>query len=380
MEPTQFSSSAPDDEPLPFISNFQDVFLATGVVLLLVGLTFGAVQLTNGLSGGETARTLAISIVFIAASAGLSEVLVRKRRRTLPGIVLALVFVGSTITAVMAMYSFFAGAGNGTLFDQFANVDAGSNEVNVDTDFDWETEINAMAAEIPWVAKLWFVLTPLAAAWAGMAYYLRYRLPFSVAMIAGSAAATVFVICGIVAPATTVKALPLLQLLLGLAVLVAAIGFDMRDPERVTRFSNNGFWLHFAAAPMVLGGALAVATVGPFYNASDFLSDTAPTMGNAWQALVTLIVIAAFAVIALLLNRRALLVAGLVSAGTATWVLVRSVGLDNVGGSIAITLIVLGAAVLLLGVGWNGARRSLLRFVPESGVASRLFPRVEADG
>jgi len=96
--------------------------------------------------------------------------------------------------------------------------------------------------------------------------------------------------------------------------------------------------------------------------------------GNAMQlAIVALTVIAIFALVSLLINRRALIVSGLLTAGISIAVIVNEVGLDT-GAVIAITLLLLGGIVVLLGAAWNPVRRILLLPFPSRGPIARLFP------
>ena len=183
-------------------------------------------------------------------------------------------------------------------------------------------------------------------------------------------------------PYDTIRFLPTVIFLSGLLLLIAGVLYDMRDPQRVTRWSGNGFWLHFFAAPLVLTGALTIAAQGFAFDFPAMEGNNIDFFAKRFsprQSVITLIVIAVFAVISLLLNRRALLVAGLLSAGIAIGVIVKAIGLGGAEVA-AVTLIVLGGGILLLGLGWHTARMALLTFVPNSGVWRRVFPRETIDG
>lgn len=92
-------------------------------------------------------------------------------------------------------------------------------------------------------------------------------------------------------------------------------------------------------------------------------------------AIVSLVVIAVFALISLLINRRALIVSGLLTTGVALAVLVNQLGLDGAGVA-AVTLLVLGGIVVLLGVAWTPVRGVLTAPFPSSGVIARIIPPV----
>ena len=80
-------------------------------------------------------------------------------------------------------------------------------------------------------------------------FYARFRLPFSIGLSGGGVAVFVIVAGLVFSFEQTLRLLPALYLGLGLLLFGAGVAFDARDPARTTRFSDNGFWLHFAAAP-----------------------------------------------------------------------------------------------------------------------------------
>ena len=48
------------------------------------------------------------------------------------------------------------------------------------------------------------------------------------------------------------------------------------------------------------------------------------------------------------------------------------------GAVVAVTLLVLGGVVVLLGAAWNPVRRLLLLPIPQAGPLARIFPPVSA--
>ena len=90
-------------------------------------------------------------------------------------------------------------------------------------------------------------------------------------------------------------------------------------------------------------------------------------------AATALAVIGVFALVSLLINRRALIVSGILTAGISIGVLVNETGLGG-GAVAAITLLMLGAIVVVLGAAWNPVRAVLLAPFPNSGPLARLFP------
>ena len=65
----------------------------------------------------------------------------------------------------------------------------------------------------------------------------------------------------------------------------------------------------------------------------------------------------ALSFVAVLIDRRALLVSGLAYAGVAFWTLISQVGLSDM--TTPLTLLVLGAFVLLLSAGWRPLRAGI---------------------
>ena len=94
---------------------------------------------------------------------------------------------------------------------------------------------------------------------------------------------------------------------------------------------------------------------------------------GAADASVMLVVLIIFALISLMLNRRALIVSGLLSFATALWVLVDKVGGGGLN-TLMLTALIVGGAIVLLGGGWRTARRFVLQLVPSTGMSGRIFP------
>ena len=370
------------DEPLPFLSNFQDWFLSLGVIVLLFGLVTGAVSIgTEIYRDGEPFAVIGlVTTPILLVVAGLSHVLVGKRRRVLPGIVLSLAFLAVSGALFTSLYAGLFAEG---LFD--AEIWDGFDAVADDYDPSSQQSLRAVAQEVsaatPFAVKAFLIGLPLTLFAAALGYYRAYKLPFASALTGATGLTALLALLFVLFPYDVVRFHPALTLAFGLALLAGGVAYDMRDPERVMRWSGNGFWLHLFAAPVLLNGALTIAQHGLAYDMvalaeGDF--DYEDQFGTL-RSIVTLLVIFLFGVISLLLNRRALVVSGLVSAGISIAALLNIAGL-GVAGVSAITLIVLGGGVLLLGVGWHGARMALLRFLPEGGAWGRIFPRVDTDG
>ena len=153
----------------------------------------------------------------------------------------------------------------------------------------------------------------------------------------------------------------MLSLLIGLVTLIVAIVFDARDPARTTRSSDNAFWLHLAAAPQIILGLRGI------------LSGSGFTPSGPAEAITLLVALLLFGALSLALNRRALIVSGLITFGIALTVLVSSAG-GGARTTLVMTTLLLGGGIVFLGGGWKTARRALLVVLPRNGLAARIFP------
>jgi len=343
------------EEDLRFIRNFHDVFLAIGIVLFAVGLaiaiaTFVA-SATSEVGQGATMTGVAC-LTAAAAMWGLSEIFARRRRLFLPAIAIVLSFTG------------FCVVGAGLIYVSAAMAAGVDNHVSGN-------------AALPPEAQAGILIALAVGVIAPALFYLRFRLPFSLGFTGAMAAA--FVIGAVLVQdfERNAQFLPVLYLVLGLLLFAAGVAFDARDPARATRFSDNGFWLHFAAAPLILNGALGLLAQMLTGSQAGVGGSIATMIGTgaaaAPLAIATLIVVALLGFVSLLINRRALLVSALLTTGVAIGILMNAIGL-GAGALAATTLIVLGGFVLVLGAGWHVARRALLGWVPPGGVWSRVFP------
>jgi hypothetical protein len=345
----------PGEENLRFIRNFHDVFLAIGILLLAGGIAISIGTIVAGSASPEqgTMMTGALCAGAVAVMWLLGEFFARRRRLFLPAIAIVLTM---TLFAIVASATLYAGAVLGEHFE--------SNPVDLES--------------IPPELRIGILLAMGLAVITPLAFYLRFRLPFSLGLVGGGAASFV-IVAGLIANyEVTVRTLPALFLVLGSLLFLAGVAFDARDPERATRYSDNGFWLHFAAAPLILNGAFGL--IGQALNGGDtgsagMIVAAGSDQGGAVaaQAVATLVVIFVLGAISLLINRRALIVSALLTAGIAIGALLNAAGL-GAGALAAATLITLGAFVLILGAGWHSVRRVLLGWVKPNGVWARIFP------
>ncbi len=301
-----------DEERFRFLNGFNDVFLTIGV--LLVAGAFLAATSTS-LFGISFVGTLA----FAAATFWvLSEILVRRFRAVLPGMVLSLLFVAFAAAAVVVQL-------------QWDNLSQSNWDVYSELAF-WRNP------------TLVFGLPALIAA---IVYYLRFRLPFTLGVIAFFGYAVVSK--GL--PQTAGTDPSFIAFGYGLVVLVAALAFDARDTKRVTRLSDCAFWLHLVAAPLIVSPVITMVKHS--------------TNGD-WTSGIVLLTVLALGLFALAIDRRALLVSSLAYFTFAVYDLLSGgVPLPHTGGappSFVLTLASVGAFVLILGTFWHPLRNRLLPF------------------
>ncbi|CAH1678932.1 conserved membrane hypothetical protein [Hyphomicrobiales bacterium] len=304
----------PDDEALRLITGFADIFVTLGLVLFL-----GAVRYI----GGTLLPDLGLSWVVLAVVAWLlAEFFTRRRRMALPSIVLLAVFVGATFLALLHGFALLTG----------------------DTDIASGNYL-AFANSYPMVASVAALATSVAA----FLHYLRFRVPITVAAGVVALAGALFGGLLAAAPGLVRPHVTALLFVLGLAIFVLAMRFDMSDRARLTRRTDVAFWLHLAAAPMIvhplfagIGADFGVVSLG--------------------QAVAILGAFLALGIVAVIIDRRAILVSGLIYAGIACGTLLRNAGASDL--MLPATLLVLGAFILLLSAGWQPLRRLFLRGLP----------------
>ena len=302
------STSLVDEEHFRLVTGFNDIFVAIASVLLLVAIAW---------LGGEIQPWVG-ALGVAAAAWGLAEYFTKVRRMAFPSILLLLAFVGGL----------FATVASGLIGD--GNQYGPGDEATVATFISISGVVAAIGAFFHW---------------------RRFRVPIT---IAAGAAAVVATIVGLVGVATNGEVEPFLHpilLIAGLCVFSLAMRWDMSDPVRETRRADVAFWLHLLAAPLI---------VHPIFAEIGVLEGTL-SMGGAVLVIGLYVVMA---VIALAIDRRALMVSSLV------YVLWALNGLfDQFGAvetNIALAALVIGSALLLLSAFWHNARGLVVKPLPEA--------------
>lgn len=255
------------------------------------------------------------AVLAMVAAWGLSEVFSRRMRLALPSIALALMFAGGAA---------FTGSTLGAL----------------------------LSPDLP------LLFAALFAGLAAAAHERRFRVPVDWAIGAGALACGVAAAASLVAPELMAHRRPYLFAALGIGIFLCALRVDASDIQRQTRRSDIAFWLHLVAAPMIVHGMIQLLVGAP------------EGMGTE-KALAVLGIFAALGLVAIAIDRRALLVSGLTYAGVAIGYLVS----ERVEKDLSLSLTLLGLAVLVLGLsaGWRALRRGLLPLIP-LGPLRQLVP------
>ncbi|WP_291824192.1 hypothetical protein [Bosea sp. (in: a-proteobacteria)] len=303
-----------DDERFRLIGGFNDVFVAIGVGLL-AGALLG---LSRVVGFGD-----AFAAVALVAAWGLSEVFARRMRLALPSILLAVMFCASAALLV-------------------AQLTAGLS--------------------LPSLLYGGWVFAAAAFSGAALLHHWRFRVPVDLALVAGGGIGVLLALISAIAPAQSQAYINPILAVCGLSVFALALRLDMRDPRRLTRRSDAAFWLHLLAAGLI---------VHPVFRG---LVGTAGAFGTA-QSLIILGLFAALGIVALVIDRRALLVSALSYAGIAVAYLIS----QSVSGDLSLPLALLGLAILVLALsaGWRALRRALLPALPLGRWRDRL-PPIEA--
>jgi hypothetical protein len=307
------------DEPFELFKGFNEIFIIVGLSILSFGW-YSVIGVSVMGSAGWLNQWLIACLIAMAAIWALSEYFIRKRRMVGPAIFLSIIFAGNAATAIVLWLSepFMIGQG------------------------DYST--------LP--LPLW--LSTLAVA----VYWWRFRVPFSLAIIAlGLFASAIVYAASQIGRINDPSELFLLSnagpfawitLALGICTFAAAMYFDASDPHRVTRRAANGFWLHVVAAPMLI-------------------NTIALTLLESGSNIALLGVCILFAVVAIVIDRRSFLITAIGYCIALTVTVMDGEGT-------AFSILIMGIALVLLGALWERIRAVLLRILAPLLPLNRLPP------
>ncbi|WP_043743139.1 hypothetical protein [Paramagnetospirillum magneticum] len=285
-----------DEESVRLVTSFNDIFVTIAAILLLSAL---------GWLAGKAAPVLGGASVAVAAWT-FAEYFTRKRRMALPSLALLLAFVWGVFSAGLSVVG----------VDDFARGGYG---------------VAAAAA----IAAL--------AAWA---HWRRFMVPITIAAGAVTGAGALLALGLALVPALRDYFLPLI-FAAGLALFALALLWDAGDLARKTRRSDVAFWLHLAAAPMIVHPVFSLLGAG------------GATIAGAVGAVA---IYAVLALVALAVDRRALLVSALAYVLYAATTLFEAAGSSTA--AFALTALVIGSVLLSLSAFWHHARRLVLAPLP----------------
>jgi len=319
---------AEDDEGFRFISGFNDIFLALGVVMVLYGIVF------SGIGVGFKGHAVTGIILW-----GLAEVFATWLKRSLPSMIVAAAFVYHMLS-LASLYYFGTELSDSSLLSGWPDID---------------------------------VLLPLFAVGIASAliFYARFKLPFSLFLAGVQVIAIVVLTTTKNLDQNTVSYVISMVFFTGIVLFMLAMWFDTSDRLRQTRLSDNAFWLHLLASPLIVHSIMwqsAIWIVGyERTNSLIGLQNIAPTLAGVVLAIFLLLMC-----VALIIDRKAMLVSSLIYVSLAVTYFITQQG--NSLGAISFTPILIGTAIISLGVGWRPLRQILFTILPLGFIEARLPP------
>lgn len=291
-----------DAEEVRFARGFHDVFVTIGIVVLLFGL--GA-ALQDAVPLWLSAGTVAAVIW------GLSEVFARRKRLALPSFVLTVAFAPVFLLAAIGLASGAPHLGEALSREQASPL----------------------------------MLVPAFLGFAGGAlHYWRFRVPVGAAVVAGTLLFVAAVFVEAAAPGIFHRNPVWFWLAGGLACFALAMIYDAGDRQRVTVATDKAFWLHLLAAPMIVHSLMSLM----------------PHEATVLTAGLMILGFLVLALVALVVDRRALLVSGLGYLGYAIGRLLAETAVSEQT-VLALTMVLLGGFILVLGSAWSHVRRRIAR-------------------
>ncbi len=312
-----------DDEPFELFKGFAEIFVTVGLGLLISGL-LGLTAIFGGFA--------LIPIAMMALSIILALYFTKRRRMSLPSIALC---VGFALGLLALMDGLMSDAVNASLLTGLAGM-------------------------------------------VGIAIYYRiFKLPFAMFVFGLFALLAVTGIVESIEPSPRegvssgrslidmfgvtryfdLRNSPYMAvgtLVFGVLAFLGAIYFDTKDPHRVSRYASTAFWLHILAAP-----ALVNTLVMSNY-----------AMGGL-GTVIAIAILTVFTLLAVIIDRRSFLTAGLVYMGLLISQAVSETGTDWAP---VITMLVLGVFVTTLGAFWTQARAAIMGALPNFPGKERLPP------
>jgi hypothetical protein len=315
-----------DDEHFRLLTGATDIFASIGAVLLLFGV-YVATR-SDGLMMGAC---------FVAMSWIMAEYLVRQRKMLLPGFVLLAAFeIGVALVAFRASLAL-----------------PGPQPIP------GQTVMMIIANSL---TPLRYLPITIALAGAALLFWHRFALPISCAVCSLALCNVPDCLIAIADPQLQVDMQGVTTLICGFGILGAAILWDMSDIYRQTKRSDVAFWLHALAAFIIanVGFRLALGMPVSARESPATFSEAMMTL-EIGSAVCILAIYGTFVIIALIINRRALLFAGLIFAFSAFATLS---GASHGSQPVIVGALALGIVILAATLGWAWLRRLVLSMLP----------------
>ncbi len=315
-----------EDEPFEFFKGFAEIFIALGLSILL-----GGIALLLTIIGGVT-MLIAIPAILAGIAWWMAGYFTLKRRMNLPSMVLVSAYSCGIYVSALTFLGQSSMGFKGVAF--------------------------AAAAITVVATALWF---------------RRFRLPFSMFVLGLFALLATYALFTPYNPGGDYSSvegwartfvpranLTLASLTFGVAAFAGAMWFDLKDPHRIGRHSATAFWLHLLA-----GAALVNSIAGNIWGA-----------GGSAAILPTTVALLVFALVALIIDRRSILTAGIAYIGAVIYWAVTGDGAADAMDWARI-LIILGAFFTILGTWWVPLRAAVMRALPAFPGKDRLPPYSE---
>lgn len=287
-----------DEENFRFLTGFNDIFVVISSLLLLGSASYITAQST--VWGG--------AVLLMVLSWGLAEYFTKRRKLSLPSIVLIFSFLGGSVWLGFLLANVF-------LHD------------------------DGMPVLVSGVFA------------AGMAFFhwKRFGVPITPACVLATFS------YAIVGAAFTQwgeydHLVSSLALAMGLFILAIAIFCDADDRYRKTKKSDIAFWLHLSAAPLIVHAAFSLLNI--------FAVDA------ELQTVLTVMALYSFlALISVALDRRALMVSSLFYVLYVFTVYFNNHG--SIASGFAVTGVAAGTGLLTLSAFWHECRRFIVKRLPD---------------
>ncbi len=304
------SAPVQDEENFRLITGFNDIFVAIAAIIMLVAAVGIGGAIDDALEG-----------VFIAITAwGLAEFFTLKRRMALPSIILLIAFVGGIFSSALSLYPV--------------------NDVTIFGDDDTQ-----------YMQETSFAIASAITALMSFLHWKRFKVPITIAAGAAAIAGVIiFSILSLIGLSKNEYIILSLVLMGGLCIFAFAMRWDISDKLRETRRSDVAFWLHLLAAPMIAHPL--------FY----FIGATGGDEITALQAFGVFGTYIIMAIIAIIIDRRAMLVSALAYVLIAMTILFNQFGAIEL--NVALTAFVIGSALLSLSAFWTPLRKKLVSIMP----------------